>query len=53
MPFMATSVEAASVMPGQSAALNFLLASTVSLMSIERASKNLDALTQVVQPFLK
>ncbi len=53
MPFMATSVEAASVMPGQSAALNFLLARTVSLMSIERASKNLDALTQVVQPFLK
>jgi len=53
LPFIATSVEAASVMPGQSAALNFLLASTVSLMSIERASKNLDALTQVVQPFLK
>lgn len=53
LPFMATRVDAAAMMSGQSAALNFLLASTVSLMSIERASKNLDALTQVVQPFLR
>jgi hypothetical protein len=50
---MAISFEAFSVTSGQCAALSFLLASTVSLISIERASKNLDALTQVVQPLRK
>ena len=53
LPFIATNRVALSVTSGQWSALSFLLAKTVSLMSTERASKNLDAFTQVVQPFLR
>ena len=52
-PFMAISLVASFKSASASEACNFLLAMTVSRMSILLASKNLDALVQVVHPFLK
>ena len=53
LPFMATSLDASFSIALASDACSFLLAMTVSRISILLASKNLDALVQVVHPFLK
>jgi hypothetical protein len=50
---MAISLAASLKSALASDACNFLLAMTVSRMSTLLASKNLDALVQVVHPFLK
>jgi len=53
LPFNVISLLAELSNSFESAACSFLLAGTVSLISILRASKNLDALVQVVHPFRK
>ncbi len=53
LPFKAISLLAELSSSFESAACSFLLAGMVSLISILRASKNLDALVQVVHPFRK
>ena len=50
LPFRAMSLLALSIRVWQSADCSFLLARAVSLMLILFASKNLDALVQVVHP---
>jgi len=50
LPFNAISLLALSIKVWQSVDCNFLLAKAVSLMLMLFASKNLDALVQVVQP---
>ena len=52
LPFIAISFVPVLSKSAASLACSFLLAGTVSDISIPLASKNLDALVQVVQPFL-
>ena len=53
LPFMAINLLADFSMSFASAACSLLLADTVSAIAILLASKNLDALVQVVQPLRK
>jgi len=53
LPLSAMSLLADCSKAFASSACNFLLAGTVSFISILRASKNLDALEQVVHPLRK
>jgi len=50
LPFKAINVDASESKSALSAACNFLLADIFSFIFILRASKNLDALVQLVQP---